>query len=387
MDGEWIAALIFYGILGIIIYFNRKKFSWIQGIILAIRTKKPLKWMDKLKPKSVIWKIFGTLCIPLGFYFMPQLIYMLGEKAFDILLNPGETAGVALAIPGIRIPGSPIYIPLFYGIAAIGVLALVHEMAHGIIAKSEGIKLKSSGFGMLLIFPLFFVEPDQKSVTKASKLSRLRMTSAGAGANITLSFIIFMLLTATLSPFFINNTVTKGIELTSIVEGFPANLANMTSGSVITGANNIEVQNLTAFSEIVITHSPGDELILNTDQGDYNIITVANPNNETLPYLGVFLENVIEYSEEAKTVYGETFLGLVRILYDLLLWIAFLNISIGIMNLLPIWGLDGSRMIYDLLSYLMSTKKAKTITSIISSICIGLLLINIAPVFLGLFGL
>jgi membrane-associated protease RseP (regulator of RpoE activity) len=342
--------------------------------------------MDKLRPKHFFWKIYGTICIPLGFYYMPQLLYLLTEKAVSILLNPGEGAGVALAIPGVRIPGSPIYIPLFYGIAAIGILALVHEMAHGIIGKSEGIKINNSGFGFFLIFPLFFVEPDEKSLIKASKLSRLRMMSAGSGTNIIVSFLLLSLLSVTLLPFFVENTVVTGIEVTGVMNDFPAQQANITEGMLITGIDGIKIENLTRFNELLTTtYSPGDELIINTDSGNFSVKTTNNPSNESLPYLGIFLNQLSDYSVQAKTVYGEPLLAFLRIIYDLLIWVGFLNLSIGIMNLLPIWGLDGSKMLYDLLSYVMSEKRAKTITSFISSFCIGLLIINIAPVFIGLF--
>lgn len=382
---ELIAAIILYGAIGLIIYLKRDKFEWLQGVIFAYRTKKPLKWMDKLRPKSYIWKVFSTICIPLGFYFMPQLVYLLADKAINILLNPGETAGVALAIPGVRIPGSPIYIPLFYGIISIAVLALVHEMAHGIIGKGEGISLKSSGFGMFLIFPLFFVEPDQESMKKTSRLSRLRMLSAGPGSNVILSFILLTLLSTTFMPFFTNNTVIEGVRITSLVPDYPAAKANITQGEIITGVNSERINNLTHFSSTLQNFSPGDELVINTKSNNYSLVATSNPNNESLAYIGVFLRDEVNYSARAKAVYGEFFLGLLRIIYDLLLWIGFLNLSVGVMNLLPIWGLDGSRMLYDLLTYVMSDKKARAVTSFLSSLCIGLLIINIAPVFINLF--
>lgn len=382
---ELIAAIIFYSVIGLIIYLNRDKFEWMQGIILAYRTKRPLKWMDKLKPKIFFWKIFSTICIPVGFYFMPQLVYLLGEKAFKILINPAETAGIAPAIPGVRIPGSPIYIPLFYGITSIAVLALVHEMAHGIIGKSEGINIKSSGFGMFLIFPLFFVEPDQESINNADRLSRLRMLSAGPGSNIILSFLLILLLSTIFIPFFNNNTFIEGVKITSVVEGYPAKESNLTQGSIITGVNGATINNLTHFSNTLQKVSPGDEIVINTKTGNYSLTTVSNPQNESKAYIGVFLSDEVKFSARAKTVYGDFFLSFLRIIYDLLLWIGFLNLSIGVMNLLPIWGLDGSRMLYDLLTYVMSDKRAKAVTSFFSSLCIGLLIINIAPVFINLF--
>lgn len=385
MDGEFIAAIIVYGIIGLLIYKNRKKFEWIQGIVLAYKTLKPLAWMDKLKPQKRFWKIYSTICIPLCFYFMPQLVYMLGAQALSIITTPETSAGVALAIPGVRIPGSPIYIPLFYGVISIGVLALVHEMGHGIIGKSEGIKIKSSGFGMFLIFPLFFVEPDEKSIMKSSKLSRLRMVAAGAGTNIILAFIVLSITSYTLLPFIESISEYKGLTITSIVDNYPASNANISIGTIITGINGYSTLNISDFNYIIKDYKPNQTITLNTDKGDYTIIMSSNPNNETMPYLGVFLENVVDYSSTAKKNYSEPILTIIRAMYELLIWIGFLNFSIGIMNLLPIWGLDGSNMLFNLLSYVMKEKNAKTITLLVSSLSLGILVINIAPLFIKLF--
>lgn len=385
MDGELIAAIIFYGIIGLIIYKNRKKFSWIQGIVLAYRTKKPLAWMDKLNPGNLFWKIYGTICIPLCFYYMPQLVYLLGTKAIDILTMPGEQAGVALAIPGVHIPGSPIYIPLFYGIISIGILALVHEMAHGIIGKSERVKMKSSGFGMFLIFPLFFVEPDEKSLSQSSKLSRLRMISAGTGTNIMLAMLIFLITSLTIMPFLESVSVSEGIKITSLLENYPASNANITTGTIILGINNVSFTNITEFNNELIKHAPNETILLNTSNGIYEVKLASNPSNSSRPYMGVFTEEAVSFSTRAKALYTEGALNLIRIIYELLIWIGFLNFSIGIMNLLPIWGLDGSALLYNLLSYVMPEAKAKLVTSITSSTCLGFLIINLLPAITGLF--
>lgn len=382
---EFIIAIIFYSLLGLIIYKNRKKFEWIQGIILAYRTKKPLKWMDKLKPNNPFWKVYSTICIPLCFAFLPLITYSLGEQAINILLGLNKNAGVALAIPGVRIPGSPIYIPLLYGITAIAILAFVHEMGHGIIGKSEKIKLKNAGFGMFLIFPLFFVEPDEESMIKASKLSRLRMLSAGTGTNLTLAFTLTLIIGYAFIPFIEANSELLGVKINGLMNDYPAIQANITSNSYITRLNGETVTNLTVFRNLLNSHVPGEVINLTTSEGEYELTLAINPTNKSLPYLGVYLNDDYDYSVEAKLKYGDSLLGFINIILELFNWVAFLNLSIGVMNLLPIWGLDGSRMLYDLLSYIMKEKKARAIVSIISSACIGFLIINIAPLFTNIF--
>ena len=383
MNLELLAALILYSAIGIVIFIKRKKFEWIQGIILAYKTKKPLKWMDALHPHNFLWKIYSTICIPVGFYFMPTLIYSLSVKAWGIMTNGDNSAGVVPAIPGVHIPGSPIYIPLFYGIISIAILAFVHEMAHGIISKSEGIKLKSSGFGLFLIFPLFFVEPEEKSLAKASKLSRIRMISAGAGTNIILAIFLMLIISVTILPFLQSTIEEKGVRVSGLIRGYPA-INFIKKDTIIMGINNISTPNITAFGEVLNSYLPGENVTLNTNKGEIKIMLAHNPNNSSLPYLGVYLHNEVKYSKEAIRKYG-IILPFTRVIYELFSWIALLNFSIGIMNLLPIWGLDGSKMLYELLGYLMKEKYAKGVTSFVSAFSLSVLLINLFPFFIHLF--
>ncbi len=369
----WTIAL--YSIIGAIIFINRKKFKWI-GLVYAYSSKTPLKWMDKLKPKLWVWKIYGTITIVVALFFLPQIIYYLGANAYKIFTTTEKNAGVAIAIPGVKIPGSPIYIPLFYGIISIGVLAFLHEMGHGIIAKSEGIKLKSSGFGMFLIFPLFFVEPDESSFEKSRRISKLRMLSAGSGTNIITFFLIALILNS-IFPFFDKYMINDGVVINSIVKGMPADLAGIKNGEIIHKINNYEIKNLTDFLNIIGKFRPGETITITTNKGEYEIKLSKNPENETKPYLGIYLSTHSVFSDAAKEKFG-FLLEVIKILYQLFSWIAFLNFSIGIMNLLPVKGLDGARILEELLAYI-NPKVAKQIVNIVSSICLFLLLVNLMP--------
>ncbi len=382
---ELLFAVIFYSIIGLLIFKNRKKFEWIEGIVYAYRSKKPLKWMDKLNPHHWLWHVYSTILLFIDFGFMPIVINSLFNQAINIISNPQSTAGVALVIPGVKIPGSPIFIPLLYGVISIAVLAFVHEMAHGIIGKSEGIKIKSAGFGMLLIFPLFFVEPENKSLLKSKTLSRMRMIGAGAGTNIILAFILMTIYGLTIIPFLESNSVSTGVEVTSIIDGFPASNSGLTEGEVIKAINNYSVNNLTTFINVINKFKPGDNITIITNNATHLTTLTNNPKNNSLPYLGVYVIDKIEFSAQAINNYGYIKLSIIRSLLELLYWIAFLNLSIGVMNLLPINGLDGYKLLQDLISLITTKKKALIISNIISIICIALLIINLSPIVIKLF--
>jgi len=380
---EWIAALIVYGIIGLIIYFNRKKFVVMSKVIFAYMTKKPIAWMDKLSKAGRLWKVYSTICIPIGFYYMVIVFYSLLQNAINIIITPSAGAGVAPLIPGVQIPGSPIYVPLFYGLIAIGVLAFIHEFAHGVIARTEGIRVKNTGFGLALIFPFFFVEPNEKDVNESSKLSRLRFTSAGASSNILLSMGL-LLLSLTLLPFIESNVELTGIQIAGVYPNYPAENAGIMTGEIIRSIDGKTVINLTMFSELLKEYNPSDTIILTTDNNTYSITLAKNPNNELMPYIGVSLKQLTEFSAYSKQVYG-SLLDFLLIVYELLTWIALLNFFVGIINLLPMWFLDGGKMLYDLLSYFIPKKYVNKITAVIFNTSLILLIINIMPFFTNLF--
>ncbi len=378
MDLELIIAIIFYSVLGVIIYLNRKKFTVMGKVILAYKTKKPIKWMDKLAKHKTLWKIYGTICIPITFYFMFILIYALIDNAINIGLNPGSTPGVTPLIPGIRIPGSPLYVPLFYGIASILILAIVHEFAHGILARTEGLRIKNTGFGMFFIFPLFFVEPDREDMNKAGQLKRLRIASVGAGTNIILSFCIFALLAQLFIPFFDEHMMYTGVEISSLRPGYPAENATLSIGDVIIGVNGVQTLNITAFSNELTKAKVGNEAVLRLKGGEeISLILAPNPANNSLPYIGVYLKQEKDYTSETKMVYSEQLLAIITIIFELLLWIANINFLVGIMNLLPVWGLDGGLMVHDMLAYIMKGKYLNKVLTIIYGFSLTVLLWNL----------
>ncbi len=83
--------------------------------------------------------------------------------------------------------------PLGYGLIALVTVIVVHEFAHGILARAEGIRIKSIGVLLLAIIPGAFVEPDEEEVKKANRLSKLRIYAAGSIFNIGFAAIALVI--------------------------------------------------------------------------------------------------------------------------------------------------------------------------------------------------
>ena len=105
---------------------------------------------------------------------------------------------MSIVLPGVDIPGSPVLIPLGYGIIGLMTVLVVHEFGHGIIARIEGVKIDSIGVLLLAVLPGAFVEPNEEDVQKSERIQKLRIYAAGSIFNLILaaiSFIIVMFIT------------------------------------------------------------------------------------------------------------------------------------------------------------------------------------------------
>lgn len=385
MNWELITAIVFYSILGILIYKNRSKFEWMERILLVHKTQWGISLMHKIAMLEPLWKAWSTLGIPVSVYFAMKIIVLLAGNALTIVAGTSG-AGVALAIPGVKIPGSPIFIPFWYGVISIGVLAVVHECAHGIIASMEGVRIKSTGFGFLAVIPLAFVELDEDQMKDMPPLVRMRISAAGAFANVSVYFIIAMILGFFVTPFLSDQMQFHGVEITTLVDGKPADLAGMQEGTIISSVNGNETLNVLSFVKTMSYVKPGDTVIFGTPNGSYTVHMISDPNNNSKAYMGVFLEQVTEPTAAAKAKFG-FLLDIMIWFYGLFMWIANLNLMIGILNFLPIWILDGGRIFYDLLGYIVKKKEILAfVLNLFFSFVAALLLFNlVGPLFKNFF--
>ena len=116
MNINLISAILFYSIIFILIYVNRKKFE-IQGKVIALyKTKIGLKLMDKIAlshPKLL--RFLSTSGIYVCFLGMIIITLFLLKGIYNLIFTPDAGAVISLVIPGIKIPGF-IYVPFWYGI-------------------------------------------------------------------------------------------------------------------------------------------------------------------------------------------------------------------------------------------------------------------------------
>ncbi|MEM2954617.1 MAG: site-2 protease family protein [Candidatus Nanoarchaeia archaeon] len=378
LDLNLISVIVFYFLVFLFLIVKRKRIEVQSKIFFLFKTLRFNRFLNKIANKNPkFWQVLGLIGIPISLGGVILIFVYLSYSIIKFLLVPSASPTIALALPGIKVPGSPIFIPFWYGIIALFTVIIVHEATHGILAEANKIKIKSSGFGFLLgLLPLAFVEPDEKKLTNSSTKTQLSVYSGGPFANF-LAAGVFMLLAFGLTPILSQTIEPSGIYLEEIAQGGPAELAGLQKGQIITGINNLQINKIEDFISVLNQTKPGENIILLTADGtNYSIKTSGNPQNTSKAYIGITFKQNIKLSEKAEK-YG-SFGWLPWHVHQLFFWIYALNLGIGLINLLPLGPIDGGRIIFATLNKIIKKKeKAKKYFYYISLASLMLLLLNI----------
>ena len=216
--------VLFTIFIAIFLYKNRKKVER-EGILYLYKTSVGLKLMDRLANKfKKPLHIISYLVVGVGYILMAGVIYYLIVSIYQYVRYADQFTSIVGNAPPIAlfIPYFPQIFgwesvfssfPFIYFIIVIGIVAIVHEGAHGIFARLYDIRIKSTGFGFLGPILAFFVEQDDKQMTEKKIFPQLTVLAAGVFANI-LTAIIFLLLTI----FFFNLVYAPlGVNIISLV--------------------------------------------------------------------------------------------------------------------------------------------------------------------------
>ncbi len=162
------------------------------GPTIMIRTPLGIKAMDRIGKHTLFWRVFGFISRLLSAILFLLMMYMLIVALINLpqrIGNGGIGIQYALAIPGFN----PM-LPLTYGILALVIAMVVHEMGHGIQSRANDVKVNSTGL-LYGVVPLgAFCEPDEKELEKTSRRAQLDVYSAGISVNTFVAAISFVLM-------------------------------------------------------------------------------------------------------------------------------------------------------------------------------------------------
>lgn len=385
----WWALLVIAVFWIIVFYLNRsfdlkKRGITVESGMLMWRTKRGLSFIDSVaKVSKGGWRAFGTAAAIIGFILMVIFFIFLVLNAVIIVQGP------EISVPGARfvIPG--VTIPLVYGLIALFSVLVVHEFAHGFVMRAQDLRTKSTGVLLFLVIPGAFVEPDEKQLKRAPISKRLRVFGAGPFANILFAFVCLCIVILALSP-------KPGVYIFDTVENGPSENI-LLPGDRLLQINDISITITKDFDEFMKTTRENDNLEVSTDRGTHFITLDQHPENENRGYLGVFSISAISRLQFVNPffavyyTYEELFRGtpvLHSYCYNaylpwgflrLLEWMFFLNLGIGLFNLLPTKPLDGGYIAAGVVERVTSARAARYVSYVLGVVVLFFLIINFVP--------
>ena len=365
MNGIYYYVIAFLVIWTIAIVFKEQLTNFgveVNFPLLMWKTKRLRGFIDRLANRVPrFWKAYMNLGIVISTVFMILMAVALVYSLKMVM----DTPTVSLIVPGVEVPGSPIFIPLLSGLIGLATVLIVHEFSHGVLSRVEKIKVNSIGLLLFAILPGAFVEPNEEELKALERPSRMRIYVAGSMANLTLAaiaLIIMMVISSFVIPAVFDE---EGMEISRLTED--GNAVNyLSEGMILKSINNVTVNDSASYQEAVNTLRPNETVEIKTDQGEYSFQLKTNPMNTSLGFMGIQVKSHNVIAEPFDNQIYTPLLWILMPLNELLFWIYFLNFAIGTFNLLPMKPLDGGHLFEDLLSYILPEMAYRPIVTFMS---------------------
>lgn len=425
--------VLFVSTIGIFLYRNRKKLKK-EGLLWLYHTKWGLNLIERTGKKyKKTLNFLSYISVYLGYILMGLMVYLFGRIVWIYAFHGDLIRSIKMPPIMPLVPYLPqmfklSWLPPFYfsyWIIILAIIAITHEFFHGIFASLNGVKTKTTGFGFFPFFlPVFlaaFVNLDEKEMVKKKNFEQRAVLSAGTFANSLTALLGILLMwgffALTFSPAGVvyndyayevlpisDITSINGIEfnidnynftsmpakniiandkeyyalkamdpesgLVALYHDAPAIKSNMSG--IIQKIDGIEVDSLDKLSEILDSHSPGEEIQVSLYDGENlvekEITLEENPLKEGEVWMGISFTNLKQEGVLGKitffissyknpNIYYAPNFEFAQYIYDLLWWLVLISFSVALVNMLPMGIFDGGRFFY--LTILKITKSEK----------------------------
>ncbi len=343
-----IFAILFTAGVVAALWFDRNKIER-HSILFIRRTQRGIDLLDRIAKKAPrFWNAYGWMGVFFAILSIPLMLFQMGWIVNNFIRTGSSEGGPSAILPGLtseqtiggNLQAGATFIPVEYWVISIAIIMVVHEASHGIIARMEGFEINSVGWLVLGIIPGAFVEPKGMQLgddeegegmgaaniwDQGNYKQRLKVLAAGSWANYVTAFffgIAYFALILFLLPSFYSGAVHY-----DAIEGTPAFEAGMTSGE-ITSINGEQVSSIEDIQSVMNGTSPGDTVSLITSEGEFEFELGEREGLET-GFIGITF----------------SYPGYISWFVNLLSMIAFLNLAIGMFNLLPAKPLDGGHIV------------------------------------------
>jgi membrane-associated protease RseP (regulator of RpoE activity) len=155
-------------------------------------------------------------------------------------------------------------------------------------------------------------------------------------------------------------------------------MSGMTENELIIYVDGTKINYTEDFIKVMEKKRAGESIFIVTNRSEYNITLAEHPENSSMGYLGIQVDQKKDVKKGVTEKYGDFFPGAFLWIAELFFWLYLLNFGIGLFNLVPLGPiLDGGRMLQLLMHKFFKKKKGDIIWKIISLIFLGLVLINV----------
>ncbi|RME30727.1 hypothetical protein D6789_04780 [Candidatus Woesearchaeota archaeon] len=313
----------------------------------------------------------GEHGIVIGFLGMLFIIGVFLKGLTDLFFAPEAPPVVGLVLPGVKVPGLDIKIPLVTGWLALFIVIVIHEFSHGVVSKAHKVKVKSSG---LMVFgPIggAFVEPDEEQLKKAPDKVQLSLFAAGPYSNILSGMLFALIGSAVLVPLLVLLSTPVGFSFTSVEAGAAA--AGVEPGVIYNSVNGEPALSVNDLLKELKGLQPGDVVTLTSITGrEHKIIAGEHPDDATKGYLGVRgLTNEFTHGGPITTA----LFVVLAYLAKLISWVIMFSLGLGLANLLPLGPVDGGRMLKTAAEHFFGPERGKALWARVSIITLVALVI------------
>ena len=403
----------------------------LKYVILILRTRRFLALMDRLGKRRITgplaWVMLYIMPVAAGFAFFLEFVQL------SVILSPQGAAVIQYIrsltpTVNLLIPGINPYLPIAYGWLALIIAMVVHEGAHGVVARSLNMPVKSAGLLFFLIFPIgAFVEVDEKELKAARARDSTRVLAAGAGVNFILAIVCVALLfntVSTMTPAANGEAVLSVFQNSSALYS-PAYVAGIRPGDYILSMNGIPIDSALKNSAV---YSPGNQVDLTIWRHGMTIqlpnitlgkvmyidlrtnqtiarafigienLSVSTLQQKVKTYLGAFgraatpyvciptfprCQDFVPFSDQFVGLYSSPLGAALPAVLNLLFWVYFINFNLAIFNSLPIYPLDGGQAFDAVIKAIGKGRLTETALSRITTVISVILVSMIAFLILG----
>lgn len=364
-------VLIIWAIVNLLIRESRVSQFGLKSHFLYI-TYRTTRLNSLIKEVAIrnrfLFRVIGNLGLASGVGLATFTVYFLTTNLIRFYNRPAIAVPVTPVLPGINV--SLRHVPYLF--LAMVITLILHEVAHGIIAWSEGIPIKNIGLFLAVFIPGAFVEPDEEKFDDAEDTAKLRVLASGSLANLATAIICMIALSnflLFLSPLY--ETVPSGALIIEVLEGGPAEKVGLRVGDIVYEVNGERTGTLNQFSTVMSRVSSGDTVEMVTTIGR---ITVKTMEKEGRAIIGVILSNY--YCPKVEFLKNR--LGR-QIPYHSLIftfWSYTVGLSTAMFNMLPVFPFDGDRFL-EVIVKRVFRKNAMQIRIVYNVAFFGLIVANI----------